>query len=587
MSATLFTGHLEIQGSGPWFVGGHTPPPAGADAATAQRDKQPILPTSALKGALREAAYRRLRSEGQPVCEPWTPWERRLAQCAENPCFVCRVFGAPGPDRPGVVEDGDGEPGAGWMANGLRLSDGLPTEPAPLSRRFGVGIDRVTRRAAEAHLFQREIADPGQSTTLLAPFRARLSPEDMAYLEECARLVNSLGNSRTRGLGAVAMRFVQEAPPPQASVLTTARKGERARVRVTALEPLHLGAPPRPDSTRATLTRVPGSALHGALFAAAHRVNPREAKHLATTLNLSDLLPAIDDALPVPYHRALLRCRSCEAFLDRTLDDAVARELLQRPARDLSFRPASACPRCGGEDLKPAEGALHGADLRRRLVTRLAIDPHTQSAAPKMLYSREQIEPGSRFLGTVDALDARCWAALDTLASQGEPVLLGGLRTRGLGAVRVELLPPPADDLSARLAGFSQRARQHPGVKAAGWDPNRLLLVQARTPLASPPGLSGGDCVGQALFGEGAYRVLGSWQRLETRSGWNDQQGRVRPLREVYRGGSCWLLELSAAPSLPALQDAEHQGIGADDDKKLGLNRLYLCPQTPEPRSTR
>ena len=116
-----------------------------------------------------------------------------------------------------------------------------------------MGIDRVTGRAAEARLFQRQIADPGQPTTLHAPFRALLSQADMDYLAESARLVDRVGNSRTRGLGEARFELIVESTADKPCLTVSNVDGARALVRVTAVEPLHIGAPPRPDSARATL----------------------------------------------------------------------------------------------------------------------------------------------------------------------------------------------------------------------------------------------------------------------------------------------------------------------------------------------
>ena len=38
---------------------------------------------------------------------------------------------------------------------------------------------------------------------LVAPFHTRMSAEDLAYLQTSARLLERIGNSRTRGLGEV------------------------------------------------------------------------------------------------------------------------------------------------------------------------------------------------------------------------------------------------------------------------------------------------------------------------------------------------------------------------------------------------
>lgn len=87
------------------------------------------------------------------------------------------------------------------------------------------------------------------------------------------------------------------------------------------------------------------------------------------------------------------------------------------------------------------------------------------------------------------------------------------------------------------------------------------------------------QAVGDALIGSNAYHVRHVWQRLESRSGWDDQKGAPRPVRSVIRTGSCWLFEASGDLDMARLRDAETIGVG--EDRALGLGRLYHCPSLP------
>jgi CRISPR/Cas system CSM-associated protein Csm3 (group 7 of RAMP superfamily) len=90
-----------------------------ADKATARRTlergsgasqgiEQPILPASALKGAMRIEFGRLMRTLERPICHG--PDAERM--CATEPCIVCRLFGGPG-NRSGQLRFADALPPTG------------------------------------------------------------------------------------------------------------------------------------------------------------------------------------------------------------------------------------------------------------------------------------------------------------------------------------------------------------------------------------------------------------------------------------------------------------------------------------------
>ncbi|MCB9765189.1 MAG: hypothetical protein H6739_35775 [Alphaproteobacteria bacterium] len=607
----LRTGRIHIALDGPLLVGGHTPPPSGFHAATARSEAGVLIPASALKGAIREAVWRRARTEWEerltsseekratreavkPVCEPWQPWKERKSGCDVNPCRICRIFGAPGADRPGVVDSitdtGRTEPtGTGWGTEGLRLTDARPEPDAevPTGARFGVAIDRVTGHAAPDRLFRREVAE-GHGAALVACFRARLTPEDFEYLRETLALVDSIGNSRTRGYGRVRLTLEQDDEVESVAGLSLpegALDEGYARVVVDALEPLHFGRPPLPGSTRGTERFIAGGALLGALIGGLLRIGePTEVIEQVAALSLSDLWPAEPSsaAISTPFPRTAGLCR-CGQEVDRTLLGALVRRQTSSggtlDALDAALLDeGERCPACGPDgDIKPRRGVLGGEPPRIRLVTRLALDPHTSSFAHGMLYAREQIEPGQRFTGSAAGLTPAVLTALRRLAASGEPLQVGGLRNRGLGGVRIQF-EPWTDTLGVRVASFQRRAggflRAHP---VQDWQADRLLFVVARTPLAVSGPVEA--ALGEALFGDSAHRPLATWQRWTSRSGWDARKRRPRDVRPVVRPGSCWLfLAPASLPDLASLRRLEVDGLGADEDRRLGLGRLHFFP---------
>lgn len=589
---------LRLWVDGPLLVGGHTGADAEVNATTAVLgrgdDAVPILTGSALKGALREAALVIERSE--PGSDALTPmsWEGPREREAT---MVERVFGAssgrivaPDPGQPPLERLARDQ---GWMARGVRIADARPIGESPaLGLRHGVGIDRFTRARSRGRLYRKRVAECQDQTCVFeASVTGWLSDEELGLLEDAARFVTRIGNSASRGFGRVRMALEDppgpQGPPPLELPAARPDDGE-LWVEVEALEPMHLGGLQVGGNVRETLDYIPGGALRGALVAAARRAARADADlsaliqqgHLWAVGNLSpsDLLPVANPtAMPSPAPRTLLTAKRRAAIgrRDRIVALAVAGDLA---------RSGKGVVRLGMElgdndALEPVAGRLRSAALETRLVTRLALDPLTRSKAQGQLYSVQQLEPGSRFLGTLSGVTPEVWTALSRLAAAGEPVYVGALRSRGLGRVRIRLHLPRRDDLGRRLDAFQRRAADELGPLAAslGWRPERLVQVVARTPLAAPPDTDLGTWLAAELFPEGA-QLRGAWARTEARSGWFDHQGRPEPVLQVASPGSTWLFELKGPAPLPRMRDAERRGIG--EKVELGLGRLIFSPDT-------
>lgn len=567
-------GTLRVFLSGPLLVGGHTHAGGFLDAATARHRKDkglPIIPASALKGALREAVFRL----NPGCCLPWSP-----CKGAER-CLVCAIFGPSGVDRPGVVDDGE-HADAGWMGAGLRIGDAVAKERVPYQVRHGVSIDRFTGAKVDGRLFRREVAAPKRDEVLFeAPIQIRLNDEQLARLREASAAVDGIGNSQSRGLGCVRLEIVLSDASVSANIEIGVNVPGDAMVEVEALEPLHLGGLPDGGNVKASERVIPGAALLGALVAAARRAGvdkDQAGPLLGMRLSASDLLPVQSGSrvIPAPIPRTALQCPTCGHAKDYLLVELAARALA---ARGLDVGPPPTCPVCRARgdvavSLKPLSGVVWPrVEIASRVVTRLARDPATRSAAPGLLHLREQIEPnGVVFRGTLSGLTNESLTLLRRIAR--EPLFIGGARSRGLGRVRVRLLPLLRDfDPKPRIESFRNTAHVLvPLWSLLGWDADTLLSVLVRTPLdLGDPGQAP-DALSRQLFG-GEARLLGCWQRTTWRAGWDDWAGAPLPLRPVVAPGSVYVY---AVPSFDAqrLRQAEIAGIG--EHTRLGLGRLYF-----------
>ena len=579
------TGTLKVFLSGPLLIGGYTHAGRAVDTATARdRHGRPVIPSTALKGAWREAMVR-LRSD---CCLPWDPCREKVR------CMACAVFGPSGVDRPNVVEEEASArtDDAGWFATGLRLSDATSSGDTSYHTRHGVSIDRYTGAKVDGRLFRREMAVPRKGEAVFeADVEARLTDKQLAALVQSAALVDGIGNSQSRGVGHVRMELLlaDHTPSRRDYIRVGVRQGADASVEIEALEPLHLGGLQDGGNVKTSERVVPGNTLLGALVAAARRVgiDKEQAGRVLGQggLSASDLLPARQEyvGLPVPAPRTALQCPSCEdVVVDYVLAEAAARALA-RGGMDAGEPPA--CPTCASEGrsstMKPglSTSVYPGVEIRSRVVTRLARDPATRSAATGLLHLREQLEPdGLRFRGTLGGLTEEALEMLQRIAH--EPVFVGGGRTRGLGRVKVHLSRlPAAPSPDERLASFREEAvRALSGLEGLlGWQPAELVHVLARTPLDLGDTATVPQGLNDALF-DGRARLVACWQRTTHRSGWDDWAGKLHSLRAVVAPGSVYLFVVDGVDP-GRLRDAEIHGVG--NQTRLGLGRLHIGSPLP------
>lgn len=573
--------------TGDLLIGGHSETAPFLDSSTAREVSRsgrgkPIIPASALKGALREATVRLVRGRGKQACLPFDE------PCGPNPCLVCRLFGRPGPDRPGepnsegsATGTESGTPSA-EMPGSLWFEDLIADSWFESSRiRHGVGVDRKTGHASDGLLFVREVA--GSDSPYLGAVCGWLTDDEVTLLRQACLLLGAIGNSRSRGLGAISITLGDaEAVSPDGVTLP---EGEAVLV-ITAESDLHFGDVPDGGNFKGTTRFIPGSAIQGALAAALVRggVNPQSVdfKHLLATLSVSDAWPTSDGDLWCPAPRTLFACPVHDRIVvDRTAGLALAPSLLAHGGRPAE--PAR-CTRKGcTETLRRASGVRHPSRptspliVDTRIVTRLALDPTTRSAAEGMLFSREQIEAHSRFSATVSGLDA---TVRGLLAQLRHPIRLGGMRGRGLGRVRLNWTTFDSRNVDQRVSDQGERisAVTTPVRELLGLPEGRWLELVARTPMQLPGEVtpaSSGPWLGETLFPGRQVRAW-SFARAGVRSGW-DGAGTTagpRPFTPVLRAGAVWLLLIDGEAPLntAALVRAETAGVG--EGTKLGLGRL-------------
>ncbi len=591
-------GKIRISLRTPLLVDGHTSPSTGqVDATTARDGHRLLVPASTLRGALREACVRLENAE----IDGDSPWGGPL--CAE-------LFGVAGRDRPGVTDgtdivshqgpeqdvDGDAQQ-VGGRGGRLRVEDARG-DSLVLSIRHGVGVDRKTGAARPEIHFQREVGGT-RGDVLEADFECLGSEAALDLLRRGVRLVTAIGNSQSRGLGWVDLTLDERAVAPRPTLSLPAAGSSGWLVDITAMEPLMLGGLPSPSNTRVSLDFIPGSTLRGALGAAALRAglsheDPRFRAAFVdpeTCISFSDALPFDGEQrekhLPLPAPRSRLACKHADAAdhngapcRDTLIPAALAALVLGQGSGGVAIHRCEVCDR----PLTSARGWL-SAERRgqrvapnHRVVTRLARDVSTGSVMPGMLYSAAQLEAKAKFRATLSRVseDAR-----ELLASIDGPVLVGGMRSRGLGKIRISFTPHGGGGVTYRRQQLAKTAKPlcsaAARLGAAAPDAASLIPVLARTDLALDPAEAPAR-VGDALFGAGRFEVLAVAQAAGVRSGWSDIAGGPRPLRPVVASGSAWLFVVSdEALDDARLAAAELDGIG--DERELGLGRITVAPK--------
>jgi CRISPR/Cas system CSM-associated protein Csm3 (group 7 of RAMP superfamily) len=579
--------HLE----GPLLIGGYASATGRLDATTAaDHDGVPVVPASTLKGALREACTRLARVDGNDqACTIDDP-------CGGK-CLVCQLFGGPGIGPAEVLRGDDVAPGhlGGLFLGDARPSPGVETDVLrrSLRTRPGVGIDRWTHAAVPQVLYEREVLDaPGH--VLVAPLRAEgLRDDAWDLFTRALRLVDGIGNSRSRGLGRVRLELAGPASDAGAHHVFPKRAPLHggAVIEIEALEPLLLGGLPSTASFADPVSFIAGSALRGAFGTAAARLS-QDARFQQvfvdpkTCLLFSDAYAVAKPGapLPVPVPRSSLSCKH-EKRADHGDKAAGLRDGLLALALADALRGFEA-PRCEvakcNSPLRTARGIYPPANPVSRVVTRLARDLWTGSAMPELLYTTTPFEPGTRFAGTVGRLTDDALEALPALS--GEEIRIGRGRRRGQGLVRITVredegvLGPEA--VSKRLGLYAPHVQG--ALELLGKAGGGAIAVLARTALALPLESAANE-IQKALYREDAPRAhcVATAQSPAARSGWSDghagQKAGQRSLRPVVAEGSAWLFVHEPGVTLDPsrLSRLEIEGVG--DHRELGFGRLAIA----------
>ncbi len=523
------------------YIGGYSQALGGSDGDTASDALGLLLPGSAVKGALREAATRLVRGAGK----------------GED--LLLQLFGA-SREQSGL----------------LRVSTLRSNQPAGAADgtvRNHVSLERANRQAAQQRLFQNRVtpALAGLCFEGVVESREPLSEEGLGLLESAAQITDQLGGGRGRGLGLVSVTLAPLAEGQEerdgVSRWEVPRTAASLILCLEAEEPLHLSGVKDPTNYVTSKDYLDGSTVRGAVAGALG--GRHDDPELESVLGgespacFGDGRPGGPGALPAP----------------------MTAQVPKRGGPLVDIAVLLCAETCGGrpgalpEDVRTAKGTVILTNegwaslvLKRRAVTRTARDHASGRSADGQLFTLEVLDPlvespkGEReplrfdvpVSGTPEQL-----ALVVKAASRG--LVVGGDRSRGFGHLRLAgvRFDPEIEPLEERHAAWSERVRSL-GVP----EPESTGVLLALGPLAvSQERLLG------ALNELGLTLVEGVARR-HAHGGWNARIHLQRSLSSQFLPGSTFIVQARGS-ALPALTTLESRGLGPG--RPDGWGRLMAC----------
>lgn len=504
------------------FIGGYAEASGQSDGDTAADRKGLLLPGSAVKGALREAAVRLARGAG------------RGGQ------LVDRLFGR------GATEEVQGTEGKLRIGS---LRSTAAEEPEPVTR-IHVSLDRRLKQAAPDRLFQNRVTAAGFGLRFHGVLTALdpLTEDELGFLRAVISITDQLGAGRGRGLGLVRIELGEALPE---------RKTDRARLPeavssvvlvLEAMEPLQLAGIKDVSNYTFSKDHLDGSALRGAVAARLPEEWLEPVMGGSSPARFGDGRPGGLTGIPAPL--TLNQPKGGGDLQDEAL--ALAAESLSARRRE---RPPD-LRRVEGTVRQRADGTWVRLQLQRRTITRAARDYATGKVAHGRLFSLEVVDPyleeeALHLYAPVAGSPEQLTRIVDS-ARNG--LYVGGDRNRGLGRlalVEVTAEPrwPPLDERHRRWADVLGRL----GVPA----PESTGSLVALGPVAVDP-----ERLRSVLGSVGLEAVHGVTRR-QTHGGWISRLSLPRSVGSHYVPGSVWLVHRQDGSSaLPALRRLEADGIG-------------------------
>lgn len=582
--------------SGSPLIGGYSAVPTGLHAVSAQdHHGQPVIPATAIRGALRESLESLLRGAKQSACsggdglllgktrddkqesDPIDETKQDASQVCR--CKACLLFGTQR-DKLDVGERAF----SGLILGDARLTTGdderndkepKKKEGPSWGIRPGVGMARKRRAAEPQRLFMQKVPLVGDE-----PFIATgtlRQPELKSLLIAAVTATKYIGAGRSRGLARVDLSLEWTEPRP-VELPSFPSEGD-VHIRVTLRSPAIVGIPVISGNVRETRHVIPGSAVRGAVgFGLAQSLpDPNDPAFQALVAeektHFGYLFPASKAPTsiigPLPITAATCKREKDKHGIIDTLFDRLAIQCISSPeeaARVWQHR-TQACW-CDAQ-LRSVSGLRGSADsVQTRTVTRVAMDRARGAARDEMLFSQEMIEAGTTFEGTIRNIPTEGRERLKQALTL--PLSLGRGRSAGYGQVEVAVISVPKRDAlrnrgesfeKALAAYLAKASLSLPKVDVSHLVPITLLSPLATSQPADTDNVADGSVLLVAALH--AKSCFLSVRRFVREGGWDQRTGRMHAFWATAAGG-VFVLNLGRdwRSAVELLEGLESKGIG-------------------------
>jgi CRISPR-associated protein Csx10 len=553
-----------------------------SDKATARDERGfPLIPATAVKGALRIEAERLFTDTGLDL--------------------VRKLFGAKGSGR-ALLRFTD----ARFQGNAYQLFEGQEAGLVPgYQRRVGVAISRKTRTVQSERLFDWETTAQFM-TKEDASFVAEVTCPDSSD-DECSSLFDRLGKAlaitglcigsgKTRGMGqfSVSIRKLDSSMPVRPVLPATAndylvRLVPEEQFRVSRLKPRQF--------LMETADYIPGATLRGAIAQAIGFGSDGLFDRLfnKTSVRFGPLYPAGDsEALPRPVP---FSARTCKVYPGLKLNRGQKGKLGEREhgfGDILLFRlcnPEAGDPKCPlcQRDLKPLEGYYYGSgeyltvvQPETHLATKLAVSRTRLAAEIGEMYSCESLASQVLYSKQSKAKARGCFVGRLTGASEDDfraiaqlgHVFIGGAAGRGFGKMELKLLEDnPSPSLDERLQDLADAVAKN-GLKTNG---RTWFTLDIESDLVLPYGQSLRSLLKKALGDD--LEVPAAFVRQGYAGGYNAAIGMPKDLMPAVLAGSCIACSVPASTDNlnEKLEELESSGLGLR--RHEGYGRIIVCDE--------
>jgi len=426
----------------------------------------PMIPASAIKGAVRETLDRLLNAhDPQRNCHP--------PKCKEmcGRCLSCTLFGSW--EKQGILIFRDAHP-ANFNKQDISPDVYYETrQHCSMYRDIKIADDRKSRTY--------EIVRGTENVCFVAyVFSEReLTYEEKSVLTPAIQHTMSIGGGKSRGLGWISMvpddwEFMPTPEPVQF------RLSETVHLEIQAISPLNLGNLKPFHNFHESLPFIPGRALRGAIARFwQNRESPAEFQNtlgLCNSLYFGNGYPLWDHKPTQFLPLTFFQCGICTG--PASLHDLLFFLLIQKisASKDIFFPIQYVCPSCGhplckSSSLLVTEG-LDICMLQYQFITRLPGNRitnasqeetlHTIQIIPNFIKHKQKIEQLA-FMAQISHIQPENAPKIAQL-HQAE-IYLGGGRTRGLGHCKLLIHPDEAQlqciDLAARIQSWNKMLHQN------------------------------------------------------------------------------------------------------------------------------